>query len=363
MATILIKERSSDIGMSDNPLSIESVRVYPKDITKMQKAELKIEQTAFLWLSSKLEELTRYNSMRLYHLREHYPIDEDTREKVIEDYENGLITMGERKIRMKKITMREKEHAQVEARMILAQRTADHFRSMHVVLGEELDRINSYERYDPAQKTLRTARRHANKYNPRKRESLYNRAPWRKELPEKTLDKKKIRPQRKLSNIHTKWKKSTLYDYRFEKMQARTDELSTFNLESLRRIGYDRGYITNLTLEAAIAEQLGMTVESVRVLLCNGKLKWEVIFIIADMLEMTPAEFCDTFLNGLFRETVPGKWTAVLPDNFTPEEYRKKNKKATEQRPIDDSAFEIEEEDEAVYEDDDDCTDDEQEVS
>lgn len=351
-----IKERTSDIGMGDNVLDVEAIRIYNKQLPKMTKAELKIEQAAFMWLAVKIEDWVRMNSMRLYHLRENYPVDEDTREKVLEDYENGLITLAERRNRSRKITMREREHEKVEARLILGQRAADHFRAMGVALGEEIDYRISYEKYNPKRKGMQMARKKKRRsaYDPRKNQSKYNLAPWRTELPPKTTDKKKLRPKPKVSNIHKKWKKSTMFDYRFSKMQCIAECPPTFSLESLRRIGYDRGYMTNLTLEAAIAESVGITIGAARTMLYLGNVRWEVSFIIADLLEMTPAEYCDTFLHGLFRETVQGKWTAVLPDFYNPpKEDAETSEEPKESRQPDDSAFETAEEEEEPLEDED----------
>ena len=65
-------------------------------------------------------------------------------------------------------------------------------------------------------------------------------------------------------------------------------------------IATDRGYQTEGALIADIAQELMLDRTSTKLLLDKGRFTWGQVVVLGAMFEMTPREFCDTFLPGYF---------------------------------------------------------------
>lgn len=93
------------------------------------------------------------------------------------------------------------------------------------------------------------------------------------------------------------------------------DSLSiTWNRERFDMIVADRGYQTESALIADVAKELMLDRTSAKLLLDKGRFTWGQVLCLGAMLDMTPKEFCDTFLADYFVET-HGKYRAAL-DNM-----------------------------------------------
>lgn len=68
-------------------------------------------------------------------------------------------------------------------------------------------------------------------------------------------------------------------------------------------IASDRGYQTESALIADVAQELVLDRTSAKLLMDKGRFTWGQVLCLGAMLEMTPREFCDTFLAGYFVET------------------------------------------------------------
>lgn len=100
----------------------------------------------------------------------------------------------------------------------------------------------------------------------------------------------------------------------FEKVMTRLVPVKYYSKENLMRIAISRGYGTRVTLAAAVAQELGITIKGAETMLATGRMTWGYLLLIGALLEMTPAEFCDVFLSGYFQEVVDGKYEAVVDD-------------------------------------------------
>lgn len=82
------------------------------------------------------------------------------------------------------------------------------------------------------------------------------------------------------------------------------DSLSiTWNKERFDMIVADRGYQTESALIADISKELVLDRTSAKLLLDKGRFTWGQVLCLGAMLDMTPKEFCDTFLADYFVET------------------------------------------------------------
>lgn len=68
-------------------------------------------------------------------------------------------------------------------------------------------------------------------------------------------------------------------------------------------IANDRGYQTEELVTTVVSRELNMTRTRAKILLDNGRFTWGQILVLGGFFEMTPKEFCDTFLAGYFVDT------------------------------------------------------------
>ena len=74
----------------------------------------------------------------------------------------------------------------------------------------------------------------------------------------------------------------------------------TWDKERFLLIASDRGYQTENALVADISKELNLDRSAVRLLMEKGRFTWGQVIVLGAMFEMTPKEFCDTFLAGYF---------------------------------------------------------------
>lgn len=76
----------------------------------------------------------------------------------------------------------------------------------------------------------------------------------------------------------------------------------TWDKERFLLIAADRGYQTENALVADIAKELVLDRSAVRLLMEKGRFTWGQVLVLGAMFDMSPKEFCDTFLAGYFVE-------------------------------------------------------------
>lgn len=76
----------------------------------------------------------------------------------------------------------------------------------------------------------------------------------------------------------------------------------SWDKERFLLIAADRGYQTENALVADIAKELVLDRSAVRLLMDKGRFTWGQVLILGAMFDMSPKEFCDTFLAGYFVE-------------------------------------------------------------
>lgn len=76
----------------------------------------------------------------------------------------------------------------------------------------------------------------------------------------------------------------------------------SWDREKFFLIAADRGYQTESALIQDVAKELVLDRSAAKLLVDKGRFTWGQVLCLGVMLEMTPKEFCDTFLTGYFTE-------------------------------------------------------------
>lgn len=74
----------------------------------------------------------------------------------------------------------------------------------------------------------------------------------------------------------------------------------SWDRDKFMQIAYDRGYQTEDAVVSEVSEELKFTRSKAKTLLDKGRFAWGHVLCLGAMLQMTPKEFCDTFLAGYF---------------------------------------------------------------
>ncbi len=88
--------------------------------------------------------------------------------------------------------------------------------------------------------------------------------------------------------------------YKWEKTLDRDRFLTSWDKEKFMSIAVDRGYQTEEALAQAVGKQLNLDRARATRILETGRFTWGQVLCLGAMLQVTPKEFCDTFLNGYF---------------------------------------------------------------
>lgn len=67
-------------------------------------------------------------------------------------------------------------------------------------------------------------------------------------------------------------------------------------------VATDRGYQTEEAVTAAVAKELGISLQRAKLALNHGRFTWGQVLVLGAFMQMTPKEFCDIFLAGYFTE-------------------------------------------------------------
>lgn len=126
-----------------------------------------------------------------------------------------------------------------------------------------------------------------------------------------TYNKKRRRKDqiREANNIrHKRLMAEDVRTLRLSRTIERDSMYVTWDKERFLLIASDRGYQTENALVADISKELNLDRSGTRLLMEKGRFTWGQVIVLGAMFEMTPREFCDTFLaryfvnqNGVYR--------------------------------------------------------------
>lgn len=271
------------------------IQFYDKEIEYMTLWELKNELTVHNWHANKMEECLKANERRLKWLQEHKPLVDISEYR--EQWENGEITKSQFLSVCGTKRRALIEHTRTEARISYAASIIAHERAIVNYINERQEELKVRPRPGKSGRRYVNPRKPAGPDNPKE--------DWLRTHP-------RVRKPRSLKNKTERWQILQDANRRVKTVKKRSVAIENWNLDKLRTIAKSRGYYTDTTLFAAVADEFKITVSGAKRLLQSGQLTWGQTVVLGAFLEMTPAEFCDTFLAGYFKEVVDGKWIAYV---------------------------------------------------
>ena len=285
------------------------IKLHNKPFSEMELTELYAERMAHAWHRYKVLSAKGQIRKKKHWLEENKPIL--SKEEITEKYENGELSEGQYKTafasRKKAIDYR----MRVDDYMDYADR---------IIFDEEsvvayLDELIMQKKAEKAKSRAKSKRKSkgGKKYDPRKKISKNNMPPKLDER-RKWVTRKEQEPLPKLQKARARWKLGKESDKKPMTVMKRMQPIVTWDMDTLMAVARDRGYFTEVAVTATIAEALGITISGASALITSGKLSWSQCIIIGAVLEMTPKEFCDVFLNGYFREVADGVFKAQVDD-------------------------------------------------
>lgn len=260
-------------------------QIINKPIERMTLEELKQERQVHAWQANKSERGAEALQKRLYWLDDNRPIQ--SREEIQRDYEEGRLSEAQYKTAFARRAKAISDRKGTERRAEYSRRVAAEERAL---LCEIDERILYMEVNAPRPKRGRPPKR-----DPRKREAVKRKA-YKRPPNLMTLQKRLQIIQRSNRNNLTK-----------------SAPIPYWNMDTLQKIALDRGYFTEHGFTAYVAQELQLPYETTKKLLQTGGFTFGQALTLGAFLEMTPREFCDTFLFHYFRDNFGG-YVATVED-------------------------------------------------
>lgn len=271
------------------------IRVIEKPLEELSLAELKRERAPHAWAKRKLSNCSHHMTTRLYNLRERKIY---TKEEYTKMYKRGEITKGEFMTMPARMSKRRTAIVTCEDCIKYGFDLVDQEAAIIAYIDELISEKKS------RQKKTKRKPGTKGKGDPREYASWNNPKRWRG-------GKYNLRPLRKVIKTKPKWNAITESNKDLERSMLRARPITEWDADKLRKIARARGFASDMTMLAVIAQELRISVGGAKRLIESGKLTWGQTVVIAAFFEMTPVEFCDVFLSGVFKEVVDGKWVAV----------------------------------------------------
>lgn len=90
--------------------------------------------------------------------------------------------------------------------------------------------------------------------------------------------------------------------YNMKQMMSKENNLLSWDKEKFMLIAADRGYQTNEAIIHDVGKELNLDRARASLIIEKGRFSWGQVLCLGAMLQMTPKEFCDTFLAGYFSD-------------------------------------------------------------
>lgn len=124
---------------------------------------------------------------------------------------------------------------------------------------------------------------------------------------------RRYEPQSNSHKLHPKWmirkenverRKRYLRDNRIRIYWQQNEDglIVSWDRDKFFHIAADRGYQTEELIVSEIARELEIDRTRAKIVLDKGRFTWGQVLCLGAFLQMTPKEFCDTFLAGYFVE-------------------------------------------------------------
>lgn len=280
------------------------VQLRNKALEDMQLEELYSERACHQWHRTKMKNAKKQLTAKKLWLEKNRPIY--SKEEINRQYENGEMDYNHYKVAF---ASRKKA---IDYRM----RVDDYFEYASKVMIDQ-EAIVAYIDELIAKKSsfIQQAKQKPNrKYDPKKRAGRNNKPKVGLDPQQKWATRIENREFPKLQKARAFWKKQRDADSAVITVSKRMQPILQWDVDKLKQIAKDRGYYTDVALSAIISERLGVSIIATNKLLNSGRLTWGQCIAIADLFEMTPKEFCDVFLDGVFKEVSDGVYKAHVDD-------------------------------------------------
>lgn len=90
--------------------------------------------------------------------------------------------------------------------------------------------------------------------------------------------------------------------YKWQKSLDRDNTLVSWDRDKFMLIAADRGYQTDEAIIQDVGNELKLDRARAKAIIDRGRFTWGQVLCLGAMLQMTPKEFCDTFLAGYFTD-------------------------------------------------------------
>lgn len=265
-------------------------------IEEMTAKELRRERAAHKWEANKLDRGIYVMGQRIRWLEENMALLD--MEDITAKYERGEMSLSKYRSCCGKQSQRIQQYRRAEDCLEYANRLVTNERAIIKYIEERLEYMD----------TIHKRRTHRGKPDPRKQAGWYNpKADWLRTNPH-------VRPPRRLRKHNEKWETIKQQNRVANRILKMSQSIDQWDYNKLRLIAQDRGYYTDMSIYAAVSDEMDMSINGAKKLLETGRMSWGQILIIGALFEMTPLEFCDVFLSGYFKEVVDGKWVATIDD-------------------------------------------------
>lgn len=292
--------------------TFEEVKLHNKPFEEMELLELYAERACRCWHKSRVKYCRHGVEAQLYRLNQDKPIL--SKEEITKQYEDGKLTANQYRTAFGRRKQAIDTRMRYEDYMAYADRVIFHEESIVAYIDELIAEKLAKEDAKRSAKIKNERKQRAKHrcYDPRKPRSKYNQNPL--DPRRKWATREEDKPFPKLQKARARWKKGKEHDTKSMTVMRKMQPIITWDAERLMAIARDRGYFTEVAVSAAIADVLNITISGADKLLKSGRLTWSQCIIIGAVFEMTPKEFCDTFLSGYFREVADGVYKAHIDD-------------------------------------------------
>ena len=84
--------------------------------------------------------------------------------------------------------------------------------------------------------------------------------------------------------------------------QTKDDFNISWDRDTFFLVATDRGYQTEEAVVSIVGKALNLDRNRARIVLASGRFTWGQVLVLGAEMQMTPREFCDTFMSGYFTE-------------------------------------------------------------
>lgn len=268
-----------------------------KEIEDMTLDELRIEYAVHSWAAKKQETNIFVLNRHVHWAKENTPPIDLEEEKA--KWKRGEITANMYSTRCSQNAARIRDEKATQLKLLYAKEMMEHERAVCAIISEQMEIV----------KHRKSGRKRGPKpRDPSKRAGRNNaKVDWREKHPV-------MQRQKPLKSNATYWAEIREKNHSATAALHRMAPIETWDYEKLRTAARAAGFYSEEMILVNVARELELTTRSAKKILESGKFSWGQAMLIGALFEMSPAIFCDVFMNGYFKEIASGKFVAKVED-------------------------------------------------